>query len=306
MNIDGVIGSEITDAKKLIIIHDIDSHQRHCVSFDTAKWILDVISRGVMNTTIECYTVEDPFEFLITECPCSNDGTVCDVVISISELYKKVYTQMVTNNNTYFRRIKSWIKSDFSKLQRRKQQLVILASNKNRECYKKEHDLTDCPNCIDADGIDGLGKKIPSRSNNPTTDVHQCQTCNSIYCIRCKALFDRYGRLDHTMISCAEYIEAKERFEGVKYIKCPGCNVDIYKNEGCNHITCICKVEFCYICGIKFKPDEGLSPFVHYDGNVKCKQHDYEYGIRNLVITRDGLPNLNFYPLDNFFLTIVF
>ena len=35
--------------------------------------------------------------------------------------------------------------------------------------------------------------------------------------------------------------------------KCLRCRFWIQKNQGCNHITCICKNEFCYICGKKWK-----------------------------------------------------
>ena len=37
--------------------------------------------------------------------------------------------------------------------------------------------------------------------------------------------------------------------EKEKCKKCPKCEVWIMKNEGCNHITCRCGAEFCYVCG---------------------------------------------------------
>lgn len=35
----------------------------------------------------------------------------------------------------------------------------------------------------------------------------------------------------------------------IMYYMCPGCNVPIEKNTGCNHMQCIkCKAGFCWLC----------------------------------------------------------
>lgn len=36
---------------------------------------------------------------------------------------------------------------------------------------------------------------------------------------------------------------------------CPKCRVKVHKYEGCNHITCRCKIEFCYVCVNEYEKD---------------------------------------------------
>lgn len=44
--------------------------------------------------------------------------------------------------------------------------------------------------------------------------------------------------------------------KGQKYKQCPNCKFWVSKNEGCDHMTCRCKYEFCYKCGGKYKACE--------------------------------------------------
>ena len=40
--------------------------------------------------------------------------------------------------------------------------------------------------------------------------------------------------------------------KGAKFKQCPSCKFWVEKNEGCDHMTCRCKYEFCYVCGGKY------------------------------------------------------
>ena len=37
-----------------------------------------------------------------------------------------------------------------------------------------------------------------------------------------------------------------KKAEGFK--QCPNCKRQVQKTEGCNHMTCICKYQWCYAC----------------------------------------------------------
>ena len=54
--------------------------------------------------------------------------------------------------------------------------------------------------------------------------------------------------------------------------KCPSCGNAIEKNKGCNHMTCKCGYEFCWLCMKKYTRD-------HFrNNNTGCVQFDANSG----------------------------
>ncbi|XP_057767739.1 E3 ubiquitin-protein ligase RSL1-like [Salvia miltiorrhiza] len=80
----------------------------------------------------------------------------------------------------------------------------------------------------------------------------ECPWCHRLFCARC-------GVPWHQGRGCREFRRergGKREKEGLrrlaeekKWKKCPNCKVFVDKTEGCIHITCRCKLEFCYACG---------------------------------------------------------
>lgn len=48
-----------------------------------------------------------------------------------------------------------------------------------------------------------------------------------------------------------EQLRALAREEG--WQTCPGCNTVVDLHHGCNHMTCHCRAEFCFLCGVRWK-----------------------------------------------------
>ncbi|KAL4512406.1 hypothetical protein ABPG72_005408 [Tetrahymena utriculariae] len=78
-----------------------------------------------------------------------------------------------------------------------------------------------------------------------------CPVCNKEYCLACQCE-------QHYNQTCEQYqITQQEsqdkQFEDFaeerNFKKCPSCKFYIEKSEGCDHITCRCGYEFCYLCG---------------------------------------------------------
>lgn len=107
----------------------------------------------------------------------------------------------------------------------------------------------------------------------------ECPKCLKIYCLLCRSKY-------HKGKTCREFQEENKNdveedfFKFVKSIKmkkCPKCQTWIEKTEGCNHMICACKHEFCYLCG------ESITKGIHsncsliYDNNSIDFDSDNDY-----------------------------
>ncbi|KAL9995561.1 putative transcription factor C2H2 family [Helianthus debilis subsp. tardiflorus] len=81
-----------------------------------------------------------------------------------------------------------------------------------------------------------------------------CPVCRRSFCKVCRVPW-------HSKLSCKEFGKLKGKnvdemavalAKKKKWKKCPNCNFFVEKAEGCVHITCRCKYEFCYTCGAKW------------------------------------------------------
>ena len=111
----------------------------------------------------------------------------------------------------------------------------ILRNPKIRECIR--------PNCEEY-----ITKKF-------LTNQMKCK-CGQIICFKCGYEWHGFRKcLDHSEERFFNY----QRKKNLK--KCPLCRINIEKNEGCNHMTCIkCKFEFCWICNEEWNKTTGYCP----------------------------------------------
>ncbi|CAG8710727.1 24651_t:CDS:10, partial [Gigaspora rosea] len=81
-----------------------------------------------------------------------------------------------------------------------------------------------------------------------------CPMCHESFCPLCRVSW-------HEDLTCEEYqaLPLHERSpedrevlnlaRNERWQRCPKCNMLVQLETGCNHITCRCKAEFCYVCG---------------------------------------------------------
>jgi len=90
-------------------------------------------------------------------------------------------------------------------------------------------------------------------SQMPVEGPHGCPKCQQALCFSCKAEW-------HAGMSCKQfqYCAAKSRdaitefCRQMNWMRCFECGHVVEKKHGCNHITCICGAQFCYLCGSKW------------------------------------------------------
>ena len=107
-----------------------------------------------------------------------------------------------------------------------------------------------------------------------------CPLCDKEYCLKCKTDW-------HEGETCEEYSLKKDVkkldnlfqnfVRGSNFKRCPYCQRWVEKNEGCNHIACLCGNHFCYRCGAKMNGKI-------YEHLCKDLEEDRNYNVRNNII----------------------
>eukprot|EP01029_Cantina_marsupialis_P032323 TRINITY_DN975_c0_g1_i1.p1 TRINITY_DN975_c0_g1~~TRINITY_DN975_c0_g1_i1.p1 ORF type:complete len:389 (+),score=63.64 TRINITY_DN975_c0_g1_i1:108-1274(+) len=146
-------------------------------------------------------------------------------------------------------------------------------------------------------------KMLAFRQMKLDRNARMCPKCEHVQCgnkskreMKCEECGVEYCFLHsdaHPNTSCKQFEknakkETKRDRKAVKResVACPGCSAPVYKDSGCNHMTCsVCETAFCWLCGRKVSKNvypthykwwnifgcpklqmrEGLSP------NIKCK-----------------------------------
>ena len=86
----------------------------------------------------------------------------------------------------------------------------------------------------------------------------RCVSCSGEFCSSCCGKDDIRGVPWHKGLSCAQF-QSVQRDGGEDLLRqcladtdgrqCPQCRNFVIRNNGCDHMTCLCRHEFCYVCG---------------------------------------------------------
>jgi len=85
---------------------------------------------------------------------------------------------------------------------------------------------------------------------------YKCHVCGLLFCVR-GCTKPHNGKTCEEQKKHENNVKNDQLFDQVKFNEklrdCPSCGLTVQKTEGCNHMTCICKFEFCYVCGAKYR-----------------------------------------------------
>ena len=114
----------------------------------------------------------------------------------------------------------------------------------------------------------GCGSGVIGNPDDRNFPKLSCGNCNTDYCFNCSLKW-------HEGLTCQQKRKRREKHQSNynkyamkknkrwmkenKYVKCSKCGHAVQKESGCNHMTCSCGHEFCWLCG-----DSIMSLDLHY------------------------------------------
>jgi len=91
----------------------------------------------------------------------------------------------------------------------------------------------------------------------------KCPKCTKRYCLNCKVDYHVKSTCKMYQQWCVQNGQADDLFtnfvRGNKLKQCFKCKKFVQKVSGCNHITCTCGAQFCYVCGNKYPCKKNVS-----------------------------------------------
>jgi len=169
------------------------------------------------------------------------------LVSNVKKIYHNFDIGILANLGIYYIKYHQLVKKKIF-------QLIELGFNKNDFQYR----ILECyrPECC--------YKDIVLKYNQLTKKDVICSKCRiAELCLLC-------GSNSH-FGECTKIDESSQKWIEENTKKCPNCRVDVQKNNGCQHITCVCLTHFCWSCLAIYHPNDITE---HYRGgdvyNGRC------------------------------------
>ncbi|KAI0884352.1 uncharacterized protein GGS22DRAFT_189481 [Annulohypoxylon maeteangense] len=134
------------------------------------------------------------------------------------------------------------------------------------QCCGEDILIEDFENILDAGIIARFREKEDEYTSSDRTYCHRpvcaayiplklhikgvavCDKCHEETCVACKGA-SHYGQCPEDPL----LEEVMKLAEKMRWQRCQNCKALVELRAGCNHITCRCKYEFCYLCGAVWK-----------------------------------------------------
>ncbi|KAM7209616.1 hypothetical protein V8F20_000019 [Naviculisporaceae sp. PSN 640] len=113
-----------------------------------------------------------------------------------------------------------------------------------------------------------------------------CKNCRTRVCVTCKRNSHRFGQdcPDDRDLDAVLKIGEKSGWR-----RCYKCRTLVELTQGCTHMTCRCKAQFCYICGAVWEPSVGCPNFCNGEEELERRRMAEEARLAEMEAEKKAL-----------------